>query len=295
MANERGPKELTHSSLPSFEAYVLVNGQRVDVYDIKQIGNKVIGYIESRDGAEFEVGYSYLGSRLSKINKAFDVTAMVDDATIESFVQKSRPGSSTPADVTVQGFRETPTTLQPLLFTKLSLTDNDELASQSEDFVRNVGSIQLRYRRIKDYVPSTRPSTFVQPAFQQRSLHEANKKAKLSHQAGNLEFLDPLQGPPFVQFEFRYCSRFLLEIENHLPAHLMPAPAPPARSKAGAALDLTADSDDEAARVDEIARLKKRLADLERDQKPDKKPKIENDSGSGKRKKSNVLETLVLN
>ncbi|KAK4052210.1 hypothetical protein OIO90_004432 [Microbotryomycetes sp. JL221] len=258
MADEHVATELTHPRLPSSEAFVLINDQRVNVYDIKYEGeNKVVGYIEAQESQEFEIGYKYVPGVLYGGSTAFSIVSRVDGI--------------------------------------------------GEDFHKNVGSIQMQLRRLEPFQVDDKVAKDYKPGFQKEILHEASKKATLSHQVElglskhnvntktmcHPTFIDSRYASPYVQFEFRYMSRFLLEIGGHLPAHLMPASPSPARADAPT-VDLTLDSDGEqASAAEEIQRLKRRLAELEGGQpQPDKKPKIECQDGT--RTKGKKLDTVIL-
>lgn len=122
------------------------------------------------------------------------------------------------------------TTLRPFLFSKLSLTDDDDRATTDEKIVRGMGSISLRVYRVKVTGPSLATSTSVtasrKPDFVPAVLHESSKKAQISHQTGfghaekdrpksrvNYDRIDPRKTPCFT-LGLHYRSRTILEFEG---------------------------------------------------------------------------------
>ncbi|KAK4052211.1 hypothetical protein OIO90_004433 [Microbotryomycetes sp. JL221] len=300
MATEHVATELIHPRLPSFEAFVLINDQRVNVYDIKFEGEShVIGYIEAQEDQEFKFGYDYGAANLLDTSKGLEVLSIRRSKHKFSWNLHSPTRSSR-----VEGLRDSP-------FANISLTDDDDLATQDAGFVKSVGTIEMQYRRVLDLGWGSKSSwkNTSYPGFEKQNLHEQTKKASVSHQAELGEakafrnekvqgvswckYLDPREEEPYVKFEFRYRSRFLLESEGRLPAHMMPAPSTTTETTT---IDLTAENDGEKVRVDdEIERLKRRLADLEheRDQRRlGKKPKIKHEGESDP--KSNKFKPVIL-
>jgi hypothetical protein len=72
--------------------------------------------------------------------------------------------------------------LKPFLFTKISTTDDDEEACADEAIVKAMGSLQMRYNRVKISAPVKTMRGYSD--VQAQRLHEKSKKATLSHQAG---------------------------------------------------------------------------------------------------------------
>ena len=71
--------------------------------------------------------------------------------------------------------------MQPLLFAKLELTDDDDAACTDENALKNLGSISVKYRRVtnvRDYKGTSQYRSGTTKKF-----HEKAKKAQLSHQA----------------------------------------------------------------------------------------------------------------
>ncbi|KAM0791134.1 hypothetical protein ACM66B_005620 [Microbotryomycetes sp. NB124-2] len=236
--------KLVHPSLPSFAVSVLINNQPVSVYDIKQEGNKVIGYIEAQTGQEFQISCTMIDKSLCKVSKACRLVTLLDGSEVDAVCHKHQSQKAKGADQThtntIQGYTNSHSTLRPFVFGQVSMTDDDaQTMTAGEEFYKGLGSIEVHYHRLQKMVKKPGGGGYVPPAFAKHSVHEAYKKAELSHQAESalfgglaeynpvsVRYLDPKKGPPFVSFEFRYCSRFLLETQNCLPANMMPAPAP---------------------------------------------------------------------
>lgn len=79
------------------------------------------------------------------------------------------------------GFTESATSERPLVFGKALTTDDDEIACTDEKIVKGMGVIQVTYRRVKSFGAPYTPEAKAVPA--EVRLHEASKKAQLSHQA----------------------------------------------------------------------------------------------------------------
>lgn len=78
--------------------------------------------------------------------------------------------------------RASQTTERPFLFTKLVLTDDDEVACDDEQFIRELGTIQIKLCRIK--ITGDSHKTVLGPDRKARILHEKSKKATVAVQTG---------------------------------------------------------------------------------------------------------------
>ncbi|GAA5993324.1 hypothetical protein JCM5350_001565 [Sporobolomyces pararoseus] len=232
---------LSSSAVPDFYSWIEVDGEPLEVYGATAAENKSIGYVEAKEGQQFVVCFS----DQRKAPPATDFTTHVNiDGT------KAR-GKNWPRDhsrysqasghqhryTQFTGRRTSETTEQPFLFSKLQTTDLDELACTNEQVVKNLGTIQLRYFRIKILKPSTR-SFKPKHTEPEPKIHERAKKAQLSHQAtygesvqipkskrSMFDYIDP-ESSPLFQFEFRYRSRQLLQLEGYIPNSPTPSPEP---------------------------------------------------------------------
>ncbi|BGP14088.1 hypothetical protein JCM10213_002383 [Rhodosporidiobolus nylandii] len=137
----------------------------------------------------------------------------------------------------IEGREESRTTIRPFLFGNVKLTDDDALACADIEVIKNAGTIQLRYWRVRNLrtVESFSPAP---PSTQ--PIHEKKKKAALSHMASYgaavakaptsrlaWNWVDPIDSPYSV-VEFRYRSRTLLQLDGHIPDSPEPSPEPAA-------------------------------------------------------------------
>ncbi|ORY79701.1 hypothetical protein BCR35DRAFT_352618 [Leucosporidium creatinivorum] len=296
MAQQDPPTKLTSPLLPGCEAWITVDEKPLSVYSAGFKGNKSFGYVEAVEGARFEV--KYRDGRVVHPSEDFCVKAFLDGRPVRGKVFyntdplfTSAPDSDERLAV-YSSARVTYTSERPFFFSKLAQTDDDELSCKDEKVVKHIGTIQLRYVRVKNVRNSEGKS---KKEYSDIVLHERTKKAKLSHQTS----LGPVQthaatgaltytsidsaDNPCCTFEFRYRSRALLELEGHAPA--LPAPAvapnvlaaqnpPPSAPKPLATpkkaekekkrpLEITIDSDDEEDGMTELERLRARVAELE--------------------------------
>ncbi|KAL8284062.1 hypothetical protein RQP46_005175 [Phenoliferia psychrophenolica] len=141
--------------------------------------------------------------------------------SVESGIKKSV------AFIESQDGAEFKTEMRPFVFGKPSLTENvDATAYQKPAIIKDLGTIQLRFWRVK--VKSGRKHTRYSDGPREVVLSETATKAALSHQAklggitgydetsnerGITEFIDP-KHEPFHIVEFRYMSRELLELKG---------------------------------------------------------------------------------
>jgi len=72
--------------------------------------------------------------------------------------------------------------MQPFLFSKLELTDDDDAVCTDENALKSLGSISLKYRRVNNLRASVNPAQYSSAST--KKFHEKAKKAQLSHQAG---------------------------------------------------------------------------------------------------------------
>ncbi|ORY79700.1 hypothetical protein BCR35DRAFT_331951 [Leucosporidium creatinivorum] len=285
MAQPSPPTELTSTRMPGCSAWVTVDDKPLPVYSALSEGNKSIGYIEAIEGAQFKC------------------IIATDE---RKRLPKTTPRISTWMDAVYAGAQVTATTQRPFQFAKLSLTDDEDRACREEQVVKNMGTLQVKVIRVKDlhdadYVP-------LDGLHSEVVLHEATKKATLSHQTslappqaspkmGLQTRCTEIDSPvnPFYTFEFRYRSRALLELEGQAPA--LPAPSPPPAAAAAAedppaataqqpptsakakgkkrAIEITIDSDDDEDGMTEVERLRARVAALERERvKPEPGVKV---------------------
>ncbi|BGP38178.1 hypothetical protein JCM10449v2_002107 [Rhodotorula kratochvilovae] len=286
---------LSFPGLDGLYAWIEVEGAPLQVYGVEQDGKKTVAYVEAKDGKQFEVHYLDLRTSCQSAHVA---RLYFDGSRVKGMVVKREPSKfQDPLDncsreCVFRGFRNTRTTMRPFEFNPLQLTDNDELACFDERVVKNIGTIQIKYMRVKN-LRST--DTFKPKAGQMPSIHEKAKKAQLSHQVG---FGDPVdvsartrlafdsidrEEDPLSMLEFRYRSRDLLQLKGYIevsPPTAAPSPPPrrgtserslspviqpaAARRRALSSATPAAEPSSKAAR---LAKLKREHAELEREKR----------------------------
>ncbi|GAA5864981.1 hypothetical protein JCM1840_005697 [Sporobolomyces johnsonii] len=298
------PTKLTSAS--KLSAWVTVDDVPVPVYQVEERGNKVTCFIEAVEGKEFKVGFEDVGFSWSE--KA--IALHLDGTNMESIVSRSK---FKPA--MIEGRRETPNTIRPFAFAKLVLTDDPDLASTDENFVKNLGTIQVHMHRVY-YLGSKPFRNRASDDVKHQIAHERSKKATLSHQAnlGQAKVAPPARGAhteyvdqhkrPSQIFEFKYRSRALLELQGLVE----PAPAPPQpvagpstskgnKRKASTSLQVDKDgaivisSDDDSDEDDAAAELARLDAEIEKLKKRKEKlgsKKVKEEPGSTEVKKERL-------
>ncbi|BGP38174.1 hypothetical protein JCM10450v2_002111 [Rhodotorula kratochvilovae] len=263
--------------LPDVHAWIEVEGAPLQVFGVEQDGSKVVAYIEAKDGAAFEVHYLDLRTSCQRAHVA---RLYVDGSRVNGMVVKRQdpmfedPPDGSSRECIFKGSKCTRTTIRPFEFNSLQVTDNDDLACSDERVVKNIGTIQIKYMRVKN--PRS-TDTFKPKAGQMPSIHEKAKKAQLSHQVG---FGDPVDVPagsrllfdlidreddPLSMLEFRYRSRALLEAQGIVDAP-SPSNTPPQRASPSPSLEIlpAGGAPSHSAR---LAALEEELAELERDKR----------------------------
>ncbi|GAA6026773.1 hypothetical protein JCM8097_005850 [Rhodosporidiobolus ruineniae] len=229
---------LEFPSLPGVYGFVTVDGQPLEVYGVEEKARKTIAYVESKEGKQFEV-WHYDGRRGNPMDHV--VRLFVDGTRVHGRVNRSNegyfldPANAASRFVSFQGKELDNTSIAPFLFTKLTMTDNDQNACKDEDVIKGIGSVQLRYWRVENLRTSS-SSTFT--SSQTKPIHERSKKATLSHMAGFAPPISTTQGDrltydwydyqanPLSVLEFRYRSRALLQFAGHIPATPPPERSP---------------------------------------------------------------------
>ncbi|KAI5481239.1 hypothetical protein MNV49_004859 [Pseudohyphozyma bogoriensis] len=135
-------------------------------------------------------------------------------------------GSKATGYIEARAGEEFQTTLQPFEFSKLSVVAEEEQSTASETFLKNLGRISLRLERVTEIKPVDDLAQNINRASASQSVHEATKKATLSHQTrlGESQPCTPRRGyrcqaidpkdKPWYDFEFQYLSRDLLEMKG---------------------------------------------------------------------------------
>ncbi|GAA5829666.1 hypothetical protein JCM11251_000242 [Rhodosporidiobolus azoricus] len=291
------PHDKHRLAFPGIEGlygYVSVDDEALEVHGVEVVDDKMIAYIEAKEGRQFEVRFN--DQRRS--GEDYAVRFFVDGSKVKGSVTEKASSffrSAPDAErrvITVRGKMQDATTLLPFLFAPLATTDDDELACSDENFIKGLGSIQIKYHRVNNVHSSERPP----PAAHSNPgpVHEHSKKAAVSHQAAygaavtveplgcvSYDHIDPMDSP-LSTVEFRYRSRAILQFEDYIPADpaASPSPAsPPASPIAGpsqpkkpprsahTASPISALDDDELdAEIERLERLE-RLAQLKREKR----------------------------
>ncbi|GAA5913165.1 hypothetical protein JCM6882_005805 [Rhodosporidiobolus microsporus] len=258
------PDDKHRLSFPGVEGlygWVTVDGQPLEVYGATGKDNKASGFIEAQDGKEFRV--SVCDQRWAKeVQDAYGVRLY--------------------------------SSIRPLVFNSVRLTDDDDEACQDELAIKNLATIRLDFCRVKN-VREVQSSRWHDTAFAApKPIHEqAKKAAAISHQAGygaslparscnklTYDLIDP-RDKPFASVEFKYLSRRLLQLEGHIPASPSPQPSPephhsssPASPEAGPSQPRRSGSGDtivlSLSPVNRAADLPKAEADLDVDEREER-------------------------
>ncbi|BGP38184.1 hypothetical protein JCM10449v2_002113 [Rhodotorula kratochvilovae] len=229
---------LSFPGVEDVHAWIEVDGQPLQVYGVEEGDRKVVGFVEAKEGAGFEVHYLDLRTSCQSAHVA---RLYVDGSRVSGKLLKrdqsmfNQPADDSSRKIVFKGTKETQITIRPFQFSTLRLTDDDDLACPNEGVVKNLGTIQLKYIRVRN-VRST--DAFTAHTARVPTIHEKTKKAQLSHQVG---FGDPVDIPagsrstfdwidreddPLSMLEFRYRSKELLQLEGHFPDSPTPSPSP---------------------------------------------------------------------
>ncbi|GAA5896657.1 hypothetical protein JCM5296_004200 [Sporobolomyces johnsonii] len=298
------PTKLTSAS--KLSAWVTVDDVPVPVYQVEERGNKVTCFIEAVEGKEFKVGFENVG---------FDWSELCVDGVLDGTTMDGVFLHSTHNRAILEGRYVSAAVMRPFVFAKLVLTDDPDLASTDENFVKNLGTIQVHMHRV--YYLGSKPFTNrASDGVKNQVAHERSKKATLSHQANlgqakvapvtgeaRLQYVDQHKRPSQI-FEFKYRSRALLELQGLVE----PAPAPPQpvagpstskgnKRKASTSLQVDKDgaivisSDDDSDEDDAAAELARLDAEIEKLKKRKEKlgsKKVKEEPGSTEVKKERL-------
>ncbi|GAA5888710.1 hypothetical protein JCM16303_003061 [Sporobolomyces ruberrimus] len=227
---------LSHPALGgAFEVYVEINGKRAPVHGAAIIGNKVQGYVEAIEGANFSV---HVCDGRTHLDYGYSGRLHIDGAQCDSVflgrddLRFRAPQGSPSRTYGFKGQRDSETSEKPFMFGRLQTTDDDDAANNNENFIRNLGSIKFTYHRGEALQrhPAARQSYDDSSLGKGGAVHEKTKKGNLSHRASlgasvaakrqggtvSVHSYDPVDAP-FCSFEFSYRSRQLLQLEGHMP------------------------------------------------------------------------------
>ncbi|ORY54266.1 hypothetical protein BCR35DRAFT_335818 [Leucosporidium creatinivorum] len=334
MADSEIPTTLPAPRLmPDCEAWVEVDGEPAPVYSTTIRGSKSTGYIESIEGARFEIYYRE--GRRKAPSKDYTAELYLDGRWVHSAIfYKTSPLFSSAWDseerlAIYSSARISPTSERFFNFTKFSETEDEATSCKEKRVIQQMGSIQVRIFR-GEAVEAPSQELLAKHELEDVVVHE-NLKLNLTHQISlgpaqdteemeyaDFKYIDSLNDT-FVTFEFRY--RFL-ELEGLAPPRrdastplvvVTPEPEhtpPAAHAEPNAASSLAAQqatggdvvpghissSDDEAALIK--AERKTRTVGVKEEDKPRlKKVKSEEEGSSGKavaKGKKGKTEVIVL-
>ncbi|GAA5829898.1 hypothetical protein JCM5353_006107 [Sporobolomyces roseus] len=223
---------------PGFFVSLSIDGATVPLYQVQSTPEKTTCYVESREGAQFAVNF---GDERVKRKKGFQASVLIDGQWQRG---KNILKDAPPTHWSLGARRDSESTERPFVFGELSKTSQDDVASTSESLYKSLGSIELRYRRIKKCKSrvSEVKGEFDTP--EPTTVHEDSKLACLAHQGRRVRKLGPSQiahfkeerqnkftyydskEEPYHSFVFLYRSREFLESLN-IPIVLVPdSPVP---------------------------------------------------------------------
>ncbi|KAM0756130.1 hypothetical protein T439DRAFT_320822 [Meredithblackwellia eburnea MCA 4105] len=266
-------------------ASVCINQKPVALYKAKTTPAKLSAYIESSSEKEFTV--TFTDSRAART--PLGAVLVLDGVECEAYCLDPEAVNKGPV-ATFIGKRESPSSIRPYKFSKVSLTDDPNLAISDEKILRGIGTIQVKVCRVR-VVGST--SSFNSSVYREEGskiLNEQTKKAQISHSTGlghakysvppmatKVEWIDTTQRPLLV-FEFIYRSRTLLELQGIIPYEPKmyakesetpsPIPTPPRQKRKEEPTEVITidsnsdDSDEDEDPKAELRRLRSELARL---------------------------------
>ncbi|BGP44688.1 hypothetical protein JCM10450v2_000502 [Rhodotorula kratochvilovae] len=221
-------------------ASVLVDHQPVEVCRVEHSERKTTCYIEAVEGKEFKVEM-----RKSWYTTDLATYLSLDGTEIQGFSSSRERLPTQP--MTWVGSRISPIEIRPFAFAQIALTDDADEATNSEQVIKNLGTIQLEVYRTEILGTVSAPKQYKDP--RQHVVDERSKKATMSHSTAfgaakyspdnsstsSVRWIDPYR-QPYYTLEFRYRSRALLELEGIVEAAPQPSPSPePVASTSGAA------------------------------------------------------------
>ncbi|GAA5871611.1 hypothetical protein JCM8547_007097 [Rhodosporidiobolus lusitaniae] len=230
---------LAFPKIKDLYGYVTVDGEPLEVYGVEEKDSKVVTYIVAKEGKHFEVGFADL--RSAATDNAVDIMSTARCTAHSLMTSKNDSLYKTGVNderrfAKFQGRNESSTSVLPFLFAKLATTDDDDKACKTEAYIRGLGTIAVRHRRVENLRDGTTDNHGL-GAPEAVAVHEITKKAVLSHQTGygkaiiqwpsttsSLDWVDREDSPLSV-LEFRYRSRAILQFEDYIPASPTPEPS----------------------------------------------------------------------
>ncbi|GAA5971503.1 hypothetical protein JCM11641_000617 [Rhodosporidiobolus odoratus] len=221
---------LSFPGLDGVYGWVSVDGEPLEVYGAEVLLDKAIAYIAVSSGQQFAVHRANM--RKGYPAHAHVVQVYVDGSHVAGSVYKrghslyASPRGSEARHRCFGGLDESETVLRPFAFGNLALTDEGDEACTNEQVLKSIGTIQLRYMRIRNLEYNQPKNEKLTPTLE--PLHERAKKVALSHRT---EFKAPeakeveswitfdwtdTPEDAFSSVEFRYRSKELLQLEGYI-------------------------------------------------------------------------------
>ncbi|GAA5852924.1 hypothetical protein JCM9279_000079 [Rhodotorula babjevae] len=219
-------------------AWVSVDGEPVEIYQVEHKDKKTTCYIEAREGKEFIIQFAFSHGGATDLA----LYAVVDGSSVGDVSLSRARGDPT---YVFEGARISHAAVRPFQFAQIALTDDADEACHTEAVVKNLGTIQLKVHRTR--ILGSKPSTTTYEDVQQPIVDEKSKKATMSHSTAYgaakvlatsgltamVDWIDRIASP-FWTLEFKYRSRALLELEDIVKPIVEPSP-PPADARAASA------------------------------------------------------------
>ncbi|KAL5526324.1 hypothetical protein ACEPAF_8047 [Sanghuangporus sanghuang] len=198
-----------------FTCWVTSGDLPLQTYSEESLGNVRAAWIASTPGKSFAVHWQdHSGKRIATSGHV-----LIDGKDVASAI--IRPGRQTPVKRT--GAKVRRNVIKPFVFTELSLTDDDDLASPYDTSLGRIGSIRIEITRVR--LGAEVPFAGYDKAQDPGVVHERAKKAgahctnfgdaKHIERARTVSIstapYDPNEPGPFVVFEFRYRSFEMLK------------------------------------------------------------------------------------
>ncbi|KAI0079497.1 hypothetical protein K474DRAFT_1734946 [Panus rudis PR-1116 ss-1] len=227
-------------------AQILVNDVPLEEHAVEVVNaNTVRCYIASEVGQAFQVKF------LNNLDQIVKNSVHLDGSKVASHIISSHE-QGVLANIQVSQY-----SMSSMQFAALNVTDDDTLLRDSHMAWEKLGLVAIKIYRVKKLGPLRRFSAkhYKTELSGSRPVHERSKKAgchciglgpkirtKGSYTAyDRVEYTDKPDGPPFVEIEFRYRPKDLLQAQGIIPLELpepvVPTPAAKGKKRKTEALD----------------------------------------------------------
>ncbi|EKM82412.1 hypothetical protein AGABI1DRAFT_111042 [Agaricus bisporus var. burnettii JB137-S8] len=219
-------------------AWITIEGDAAEVYDVQSSGNLVTCWIASEVGKKFAVNWDNLTREF-----AMKASICIDGLLCDTHIMLDARGfPNKPNSVGVSSARTSDYTRRDFMFAPLNISDDDRLLDSIDNSL-DLGIIKIHLYRIKIGRVENRvlEHRSGKQMLEAQVVHERSKKAGSHHvQFGN-EYASPapvidmvqykdidLDSKPYLTFEFKYKPLDLLVANNIAPRalHIL-SPTPP--------------------------------------------------------------------